>query len=308
MNDFMVSVVINCFNGERYLKEAIESVRAQSYRNWEIVFWDNASTDGSAAIARAVGPQLRYFRSVETVPLGAARNKALAEAKGVYVTFLDCDDILLPHALETEVKALEEHRCALVYGGSIVIDSGGNEIRRRIPKARYGNLLSEQLRQYEIGLPAVMIRRQVLAEGGLGFDPALQTAEDYCLFMQVAAAYDICTLPELLAKYRIHHNALTLKTIAAWGSEVDYTLDLLCARYPDLKERHKTALRIARARAAYYRARSHVLQRDRRRAVQALSRHLFTDYRYFLLFTLLFLPFQVWNTIHKLHDGRSFRG
>jgi hypothetical protein len=146
-----------------------------------------------------------------------------------------------------------------------------------------------------------------LVESGLGFDPTLLTAEDYCLFMQIAAAYDICALPELLGKYRIHHNALTLKTIAVWGSEVDHTLDLLCAKYPDLRTRHKTPFRIARARAAYYRARAHVLQRDRRKAMQQLSRHLLADYRYLLLFSLLFLPLDVWDTIHKLRDRRSFR-
>ena len=73
-NTPLVSVIVNCFNGERYLKEAIESVYAQSYDNWEIIFWDNASTDGSAKIAKSYDKKLKYFLAEKTVCLGEARN------------------------------------------------------------------------------------------------------------------------------------------------------------------------------------------------------------------------------------------
>ena len=69
----LVSVVMNCYNGERYLREAIESVCAQTHQNWEIVFWDNGSTDRSASIAQGHGDRVRYFRAAQTTPLGAAR-------------------------------------------------------------------------------------------------------------------------------------------------------------------------------------------------------------------------------------------
>src|SRR3989338_4134513 len=78
--DPLVSVIMNCRNGERYLREALDSVYAQSYTNWEIIFWDNASTDGSADIAKSCGPKLRYFKSEQSFPLGKARNLAIAEA------------------------------------------------------------------------------------------------------------------------------------------------------------------------------------------------------------------------------------
>lgn len=307
MNRPLVSVIINCYNGEPFLRKALESVRVQSYAEWEIIFWDNASTDSSAAIAQAFGPQLRYFKSPETLPLGAARNKALAEARGVYVTILDCDDTLLPHALETLVGALEGNRCALAYAGVVLVDSTGREIRRQIPKARGGNLLAVQLRKYEIGVPAVMIRRQVLIEDALGFDPALRIAEDYCLFMQIAAAHEICASPEVLARYLVHPGALTQKTMAYWGDEVEYTLKLLAAKHPGLRDRHKAGFRMAHAQAAYYRARYYAAQRQRGKALKALVKYLYVDYRYPILFLLLLLPLSIWDFIHERRSARSFR-
>ena len=89
----LVSVIMNCYNSDRYLREAIDSVFAQSYQNWEIIFFDNASTDQSAEIAKSYGPKLRYFRGESTVLLGAARNRAFEKAAGQYFAFLDCDDI-----------------------------------------------------------------------------------------------------------------------------------------------------------------------------------------------------------------------
>src|ERR1035441_6876343 len=89
-----VSVVMNGFNGERYLRAAIDSVVAQTFQDWELIFWDNASTDGSAEIVRSYGDaRLRYFRGERTVPLGAARKLALEKVRGEWIGFLDTDDL-----------------------------------------------------------------------------------------------------------------------------------------------------------------------------------------------------------------------
>ena len=78
----LVSVIMNCLNGEKYLREAIETVYAQTYSNWEIIFWDNASSDGSAAVAQSYRDgRLRYFRGDTTVPLGHARNLAIQQSR-----------------------------------------------------------------------------------------------------------------------------------------------------------------------------------------------------------------------------------
>src|SRR5437868_4501867 len=100
----LVSVIMNCLNGEQFLRDAIDSVIAQTYANWEIVFWDNASTDASASIAQSYhDDRIRYFRGDSTVPLGHARNLAIQKSRGTFIAFLDCDDLWLPTKLEKQL-------------------------------------------------------------------------------------------------------------------------------------------------------------------------------------------------------------
>ena len=82
-----VSIIMNCLNGEEYLRQALDSVFGQTYDDWEIIFWDNASTDKSAAIASSYGERVRYFKSSVTHPLGKARNLAIKEAMGDFIAF-----------------------------------------------------------------------------------------------------------------------------------------------------------------------------------------------------------------------------
>ena len=98
-----VSIIMNCLNGEQYLKQAMDSVFKQTYDDWEAIFFDNTSTDNSAAIAKSYGERVRYFKSQTTYPLGKARNLAINETKGEFIAFLDCDDIWLPQKLEKQV-------------------------------------------------------------------------------------------------------------------------------------------------------------------------------------------------------------
>src|SRR5829696_2506866 len=100
----LVSVIMNCFNGEKYLREAIDSVLAQSYTNWEIIFWDNQSTDDSARIVRSYrDPRLKYFYAPTHLPLYGARNHAIDRAAGELIAFLDVDDWWIPSKLEQQV-------------------------------------------------------------------------------------------------------------------------------------------------------------------------------------------------------------
>ena len=89
----LVSVIMNCYNGEKYLKEAIDSVCAQTYENWEIIFWDNQSADQSAKIFQSYNdPRLKYHYAPIHTFLYEARNNAIEKARGEFIAFLDVDD------------------------------------------------------------------------------------------------------------------------------------------------------------------------------------------------------------------------
>ena len=93
MNE-LVSIVVNCYNGETFLRECLDSICAQDYRNWEIIFYDNCSTDDSRRIYEEYNDdRFRYFSTSETIPLYQARGEAMKLCNGEFIAFLDVDDI-----------------------------------------------------------------------------------------------------------------------------------------------------------------------------------------------------------------------
>ena len=174
----LVSIIMNCYNGQRFLKEAIDSVYQQDYQDWEIIFWDNASDDDSAKVAKSYDKKLKYFLAPSHTSLGKARNIALQKAHGKYVAFLDCDDKYLPEKLTKQVNMMEINQCALCYGSVIVINEEGKKIKKNLVTDKFGNILDQLLLKYEINMQTVMIRRNILTENSLSFDPKLKFSPD----------------------------------------------------------------------------------------------------------------------------------
>lgn len=207
-----VSVIMNCLNGERYLREAIDSVFAQTYTNWEIVFWDNASTDASAEIAKAYGTRVRYFRSDETSSLGKARNLAIAQATGEYVALLDCDDVWMPDKLDKQVAlGNADSSIGLVYSDCLFIDQDGRVIGRcfkAAPPPPGNPFIGLLTRRNFIPCLSVLMRRTVVEKVG-GFNPALGFAEDLDLFLRILREHKAAYVNEPLARNRRHGGAIT---------------------------------------------------------------------------------------------------
>ena len=114
----LVSIIMNCFNSEKYLSQAIESVIAQTFGNWELVFWDNQSTDSSSKILKSYeDARIRYFHADKHTPLGDARNFAVSKARGKWLAFIDCDDFWDFRKLELQLSAVFEsqNNVGLVY-------------------------------------------------------------------------------------------------------------------------------------------------------------------------------------------------
>ncbi len=123
-----VSVIMNCYNSSRYLREALDSVLAQTFADWELIFWDNRSTDDSAKIFKSyTDKRLRYFMAPTHTVLGRARNMAVGEARGEWLAFLDCDDLWVPQKLEKQIAVVREDtdEIGLVYGEMRILVSEG---------------------------------------------------------------------------------------------------------------------------------------------------------------------------------------
>lgn len=203
----VVSVIMNCLNGERYLREALDSVVDQTFPDWEIVFWDNASRDASGTIAKSYGQRVRYFRGKTTVPLGQARNLAIAEARGRYLAILDCDDVWLPQKLERQVPLLErDPSVGLVFADCYFMDETGNlqgTFFRRVPPPAGDPYLALLTGPNFTPGPTVVMRSDAVRKVG-GFNPAFRYVESYELFLKLARVSRFAHLDEPLARYRIH--------------------------------------------------------------------------------------------------------
>src|SRR5215203_3415574 len=198
----LVSVVIPCYNQAHFLGEAIESVLAQSYTNFEVIVVDDGSEDTTSEVASGY-EGVRLIRQ-ENGGLSAARNRGLAEASGEYVVFLDSDDRLLVEALEVGVRELESHpECAFVSGTlrHITVDGAPTWVK---PSAYVDDHYVALLRRNYVGTPAtVMFRKWVFGETG-GFDVSLRACEDYDLYLRIARRFPIYHHGELVAEYRRH--------------------------------------------------------------------------------------------------------
>lgn len=300
-----VSVLMNCYNGEAYLNEAIDSVFAQTFTDWEIVFIDNCSIDNSANIAKSYGEKIKYYKTEQNIPLGAARNFGLGFCTGEYISFLDTDDIWLPAILQEQLTAIESGDYALAYAGQIEINSKGEKIGEITPEYKEGNIFNKLLSQFDVPIVSSIVRKSKLQSSGLNFDLNVSTSEEYCLFMQLSVENEFLVIPKALVKYRIHDGALTNKTISKWADERRYTLDKIKKEHINIEKRFKIEFEEAYARAAYYEAQYLVSIDKKFQAFKVLSKYAFLDKRYFILSVILLFPSFVWKKIQQAKYGRK---
>ncbi len=295
----LVSVIMNCYNGAEYLQLAIESVFKQTYPNWEIIFWDNASTDSSAKIAQEYSPRLKYFRGEKNVPLGAARALAISKASGEFLAFLDTDDLWFPNRLERGVQLMEEHGWAMCYAGTEEINPTGSHLRWVLPEHKTGHLFEGLLQQFDVNIPTLLIRKSALDKHGINFDGSFHCSEEYNLSLRLAARETIGTIFEYLGAWRCHQKSTTGKTVWAWAEERERTLKQVIQENPGVYERYKSSFDEAFARANYYRACYYIEQGDRRAARHELAQTLSRGLKYQFLYLLLWFPDAVWNLFHS---------
>ena len=202
----LVSVVIPCYNHAQFLQQAIESVLAQSYSNFEIIVVDDGSTDDTAEVVRRCSP-VRYVYQ-ENAGRSSARNTGLRDSRGEFLVFLDADDRLLPHALGVGVSCMREHpECAFVSGHCRVIDSNG----AILPSPRQLQVENEHYLKLLRGgsyiwNPAVVLYQQQIFDFVHGFDPAVMPVEDYDLYLRITRDFPVYSHNQVIAEYRQHRS------------------------------------------------------------------------------------------------------
>lgn len=208
MTPAFVSVLMPVYNAARFLREAVESVLAQSHSALELVAIDDASSDGSYELLSELAardPRVRVFRQPHNQGIVAARNRAFREAnpEAEYCAILDADDVCEPDRLALQVEFLRAHPDhALVGGHTLIIDESSQVIGIRRYPTDYASICKTITRYNPIAQPAVMLRRSMLPSGE-PYDAAYPRCQDYELWLRLAAAHPIANLDRAVLRYRV---------------------------------------------------------------------------------------------------------
>ena len=202
-----VSVIMPSFNRKEYLAETIESVLGQTYKNFEFIIVDDGSTDGSLEIIKKYqeqDPRVRLVINKEDKGIVGALNRAIRESQGEYVARIDSDDVCLPERLEKQVKFMDQNPQIGACGSwvKLIGDIEGkvleapekhNEIKNRF--FFFGGAIAN---------PTSMIRKTLILENSLWYDPYFFVAEDYDFWVRTADKLKLANIPEVLLLYRFH--------------------------------------------------------------------------------------------------------
>lgn len=216
----LVSVVMPVYNGERYLRQAVDSILDQNYQNLELIVVDDGSSDGSKALLESYSDErLVLLANPRNLGVVQSRNLGIAVARGSYVALLDCDDVAMPDRLREQISFLEHHPEFGMVGSWVeVVDSAGvptGEVwRLDAPSETIPMILL--LHNY-FTQSAVTVRRSCFN--------ALQYREfggatDYDLWVRLAAHYRVWNLPQVLVRYRIHQGSMTAQGTDSLESQV----------------------------------------------------------------------------------------
>jgi hypothetical protein len=236
-----INVVMSVYNGEKYLREAVDSILAQTFRDFEFIIIDDGSTDGTPAILESYDDsRIGLVHNQENIGLTRSLNKGLALAQGKYVARMDADDVAMPHRFEKQVAFLEKYPGIGILGSSCqMIDTNGREQGLyQVPTSdlqiRWTSLLANPFWH-----PTVMMRRDVLIQNGLSYDEAFRTTQDYDLWMRMLKYTRGANLGEPLIRYRLYqgitsthretqlenHDRIALRTIQEQLSGFVITLE-----------------------------------------------------------------------------------
>ena len=193
-----VSVVIPTYNRSRLLRETLQSVFAQTYREYEVIMVDDGSTDDTRAVVEGYGDQVRYLYQ-ENAGEARARNHGIQAARGELIAFLDSDDVWEPELLETEVGILDRFpEVVLVSARSITAGKESEEFPRT-QEVFWGDLFLRLFQGGFINTSAAVVRKWCLEEVG-GFNETYRCYEDYDLWLRIARRYSVAYVNRCLVR------------------------------------------------------------------------------------------------------------
>ena len=250
-DDPLVSIIMNCYNGEKYLRQAIESILSQSYTNWEIIFWDNQSTDNSAVIFNSYClNKFHYYYANKHTVLYSARNSAMSKCKGNLIAFLDVDDWWFPEKLAIQVPMFNDPLVGVSCGNYITFNERKNTSISLIPEflsLPSGNVLNELFDNYFVHMSTLVIRNEAFDKLEHSFDARFNIIGDLEILVRLCSSWKLASVQLPIAYYRWHQDntghkngLLISQEFAIWFNEIQFNKNYLkLSNFPKFRNRVK---------------------------------------------------------------------
>ncbi len=217
----LVSIIMNCYNGEEFLNQSIESVINQTYKNFELIFYDNCSTDKSKEIFlkyRLSDKRLKYYKSSKKENLGLARYNAFKKVKGSFFLFLDADDLIVPDKINSQIKLFKDKKIGAVFTNSLFFS---RKFKRPLytisqPKERSFYSLIEK---YDISLDTVIFNTKLVKRLKNPLDKRFNLIHDLDLIIRLSRFYRIKYYSKILSYWRVHTTSASSNSYLRFARE-----------------------------------------------------------------------------------------
>ena len=218
-NNF-VSVIVNCYNGEKFLKNCINSILKQTHKNLEIIFFDNFSSDKSFKIIKSYKDRrIKYYSTKKKLNLYNARNMAIKKAKGKYIAFLDTDDWWNKNKLRYQINFLKKNNnIKIVFTNLYLYFQNTGKYKKCYGRLPYGSITQKLLNKYSIGISTVLLEKEIFKK--FIFKKKYNIIGDFDFFIKLSKLYNIGSIQKPLVFYRIHESNFSNKKIDLYYKEL----------------------------------------------------------------------------------------
>ena len=286
-----VSIIMNCYNGENYLEESLNSVINQTYKNWELIFYDNQSNDNSYRIYKSFNDKrFKYYKSKKFEKLGVARKNALKKAKGEFIIFFDSDDILLKDKLNTQLKLFNDKNVGFVISNSIFFND------KKSKKLFNNNIIFEKkifyklIEKYFISFDTVMMKLSFIKKLDHGLDKRFNIIHDMDLVIRLSKISEMRYVPAILSKWRMYEDSLSYNSFGNIINEKKIFIKKINKKFKsDQKFLKSKAIFMD---ALYRQEILYSLTKKNYKNIYRLVKKLKFNFKNFILIFLIFVPFK----------------
>ena len=210
---YKISILMNSHNGAKYIYDSVSSIIAQTYKNWELVFFDNCSDDDSQNIIKKFDDKrIKYFYSKKILSLGQARKNAETYLNGDFIAILDVDDLWLPNKLKNQIEILLENiDTSFIFTAVNFFNKSNSKNFYPYQKFIKKNFFKELLFNYRVPLESILINKKYINKLQYFFDDKYNSITDFDLLLRLSENSKVIYIPEITASWRLHDNNDTVK-------------------------------------------------------------------------------------------------